>query len=206
MSITLSVGFSDNWFKFSVQNYTTCLGWMAAVVQPTGPKALAEQTSPNIHKTQMIPVIDIQCKWRWFRWRKRSIWPLTAFVIECTVSSAPNIYRVHVSHSSEICCRSDLADGRCRTTPRSRDMRRQSPPRGSWRSSGAEIARSTNARPSESGSLVLFPFCFTNFSSTNEPFAPFRFHFVSHFVSTVPKQSLKGMKNLISFPAFFQQL
>ena len=53
MSITHSVGFSDAWFQFSVLNYATCLGWMAAVVQLTSTKELVEQMSQDIHKTQM---------------------------------------------------------------------------------------------------------------------------------------------------------
>ena len=53
LSITRSVGLSDAWFQFSLLTYTTCLGWMAAVVLPTSPKALAEQMSRNIRKTQM---------------------------------------------------------------------------------------------------------------------------------------------------------
>ena len=53
MSITHSVGFNDDLFQFFVLNYTTCLGWMAAVAQPNSPKALAEQMSQNIHKTQI---------------------------------------------------------------------------------------------------------------------------------------------------------
>ena len=55
MSITRSVGFSDAWFPFSVLNFTTFLGWMAAVVpvvQPTSPKTLAEQMSQSIHETK----------------------------------------------------------------------------------------------------------------------------------------------------------
>ena len=52
MSITHSVGFSDAWFQFSVLIHTTCLGWMAAVVQPTSRKALAERMSQS-YKTQM---------------------------------------------------------------------------------------------------------------------------------------------------------
>ena len=31
MLITRSVGFSDTYFQFSILNFTTCLGWMAAV-------------------------------------------------------------------------------------------------------------------------------------------------------------------------------
>ena len=75
-----------------------------------------------------------------------------------------------------------------------------------WRHSvqGSSIIFGSSVRCNQSGSLhsVLFPFCFANLSTTNEPVTPFSFHFVSHSVSTVAKTELKRNEKSHFFSSF----
>ena len=61
MSITRSIGFSDASFRFSVPDYTSYLGWWAAVVLSTSKKGTQRI---KCHKHSNERVIAIRCRYR----------------------------------------------------------------------------------------------------------------------------------------------